>query len=172
MAYSGHLPLPSSPSPPRYLHLRPTFITISAAHTTPRYHQPSPNTILTIPPPPSHNLRRTTTTTIPLSPTSATPSPFPPQIHHHCHATTFIPLGYPPPNHHRGGGRTTVQPPQPHLVVSGCDGATPWDASSGHPPKTTTMVAAEPTVTTTAAPWYMLASLDGMECGYRRTWTW
>nr|GFC70153.1 hypothetical protein [Tanacetum cinerariifolium] len=29
------------------------------------------------------------------------------------------PLGCPPPNHHRGGGRTTVQPPQPHLVVSG-----------------------------------------------------
>ncbi|GJX02989.1 hypothetical protein Tco_0188905 [Tanacetum coccineum] len=116
MAYSGHLPLPSSLSLLRYLHLRPTFITISAAYTTPR--------------------------------------------------------GYPPPNHHRGGGRTTVQPPQPHLVVTGCDGATPWDASSGHPPKTTTVVAAEPTVTTTAAPWYMLASLDGMECGYRRTWTW
>nr|GEW02329.1 hypothetical protein [Tanacetum cinerariifolium] len=28
-------------------------------------------------------------------------------------------LGCPPPNHHRGGGRTTIQPPQPHLVVSG-----------------------------------------------------
>nr|GEZ45609.1 hypothetical protein [Tanacetum cinerariifolium] len=37
--------------------------------------------------------------------------------------------GCPPPNHHRGGGRTTVQPPQPHLVVSGCDGATPSKAS-------------------------------------------
>nr|GFA86991.1 hypothetical protein [Tanacetum cinerariifolium] len=37
--------------------------------------------------------------------------------------------GCPPPNHHRGGGRTTVQPPQPHLVVSGCDGATPGEAS-------------------------------------------
>nr|GEV45601.1 hypothetical protein [Tanacetum cinerariifolium] len=30
-----------------------------------------------------------------------------------------------PPNHHRGGGWTTVQPPQPHLVVSGCDGDPP-----------------------------------------------
>nr|GFA62865.1 hypothetical protein [Tanacetum cinerariifolium] len=29
------------------------------------------------------------------------------------------PLGCPPPNNLRGGGRTTVQPPQPHLVVSG-----------------------------------------------------
>nr|GFB81097.1 hypothetical protein [Tanacetum cinerariifolium] len=37
--------------------------------------------------------------------------------------------GCPPPNHHRGGGRTTVQPPLPHLVVSGCDGATPSEAS-------------------------------------------
>ncbi|GJU90202.1 hypothetical protein Tco_1302625 [Tanacetum coccineum] len=36
--------------------------------------------------------------------------------------SNFLPifLGCPPPNHHRGGGRTTVQPPQPHLVVSGC----------------------------------------------------
>ncbi|GJV07026.1 hypothetical protein Tco_1344682 [Tanacetum coccineum] len=38
-------------------------------------------------------------------------------------------------------------------------------------PKTTAVVAAEPTVTTTAAPWYMLASLDGKECGYRRKCT-
>nr|GEV53533.1 hypothetical protein [Tanacetum cinerariifolium] len=38
-------------------------------------------------------------------------------------------LGCLPPNHHRGGGRTTVQPPQPHLVVSSCDGATPWGVS-------------------------------------------
>ncbi|GJS59480.1 integrase, catalytic region, zinc finger, CCHC-type containing protein [Tanacetum coccineum] len=53
--------------------------------------------------------------------------------------------GCPPPNHHHGGGQTTVQPPQPHLVVLGCDGATPWDVSGGQPPKTTTMVAAEPT---------------------------
>nr|GEY71720.1 hypothetical protein [Tanacetum cinerariifolium] len=39
------------------------------------------------------------------------------------------PRGCLPPNNHRGGGRTTVQPPQPHLVVSGCDGATPSEAS-------------------------------------------
>nr|GEY80338.1 hypothetical protein [Tanacetum cinerariifolium] len=37
--------------------------------------------------------------------------------------------GCPPPNNHCGSGRTTVQPPQPHLVVSGCDGATPSEAS-------------------------------------------
>nr|GEX22665.1 hypothetical protein [Tanacetum cinerariifolium] len=37
--------------------------------------------------------------------------------------------GCPLPNHHRGGGRTTVQPPQPHLVVSGCDGATTSEES-------------------------------------------
>nr|GEY21116.1 retrovirus-related Pol polyprotein from transposon TNT 1-94 [Tanacetum cinerariifolium] len=38
-------------------------------------------------------------------------------------------LGCLPPNHHRGGGRTTVQPPQPHLVVSGCDGVILSEAS-------------------------------------------
>nr|GEW47264.1 ribonuclease H-like domain-containing protein [Tanacetum cinerariifolium] len=37
--------------------------------------------------------------------------------------------GCSPPNHHCGGGRTMVQPPQPHLVVSGCDGATTSEAS-------------------------------------------
>nr|GEY29769.1 hypothetical protein [Tanacetum cinerariifolium] len=58
--------------------------------------------------------------------------------------------GCPPPNQHRGGGRTTVQPPQPHLVVSSCDGATTSEASG----------------------WYMLASLDETEHGYRMTWTW
>nr|GFB10771.1 hypothetical protein [Tanacetum cinerariifolium] len=39
------------------------------------------------------------------------------------------PRSCPQPNHHCGGGRATVQPPQPHLVVSGCDGATPSEAS-------------------------------------------
>nr|GEU60311.1 hypothetical protein [Tanacetum cinerariifolium]GEY88678.1 hypothetical protein [Tanacetum cinerariifolium] len=37
--------------------------------------------------------------------------------------------GCSPPNHHCGGGRTTVQPPQPHLMVSGCDGATTSEES-------------------------------------------
>nr|GEW14380.1 hypothetical protein [Tanacetum cinerariifolium] len=41
-------------------------------------------------------------------------------------------------------------PPQPHFVVSGCDGATPCGTTG----------------------WYMLPSLDGAERGYRRTWTW
>ncbi|GJX55599.1 ribonuclease H-like domain-containing protein, partial [Tanacetum coccineum] len=40
-------------------------------------------------------------------------------------ATAVTRLGCPPPNHHYGGGRTTDQPPQPHLVVPGYDGATP-----------------------------------------------
>ncbi|GJS73791.1 hypothetical protein Tco_0706632 [Tanacetum coccineum] len=41
-----------------------------------------------------------------------------------------------------------------------------------HPHDATAVAAAEPavaTTATTAAPWYILASLDGMECGYRRT---
>nr|GEV34671.1 hypothetical protein [Tanacetum cinerariifolium] len=38
------------------------------------------------------------------------------QFGHHRHASS---RGCPSPNHHRGGGRTTVQLPQPHLVVSG-----------------------------------------------------
>ncbi|GJT16746.1 hypothetical protein Tco_0875452 [Tanacetum coccineum] len=45
---------------------------------------------------------------------------------------------------------------------------------SAHQPLGVTAVAAAElamaTTATTAAP-YMLASLDGMECGYRRTWT-
>nr|GEY91103.1 hypothetical protein [Tanacetum cinerariifolium] len=54
------------------------------------------------------------------------------QIGHHRRDGTYKTpdfLGCPPPNHHRGGGRTTIQPPQPHLVVSSCDGATPWGVS-------------------------------------------
>nr|GEX46010.1 reverse transcriptase domain-containing protein [Tanacetum cinerariifolium] len=47
-------------------------------------------------------------------------------ISHHRRASN---RGCPPPNHHRGSGRTTVQPPQLHLVVSGCDGATPGEVS-------------------------------------------
>nr|GEW34621.1 hypothetical protein [Tanacetum cinerariifolium] len=45
----------------------------------------------------------------------------------------FHAWGCPPPNHHRGGGRMTVQPPQPHLVVSGCDGATTSEESGRFP---------------------------------------
>nr|GEU91257.1 putative reverse transcriptase domain-containing protein [Tanacetum cinerariifolium] len=85
------------------------------------------------------------------------------RISHHSQRNTYKTLRKPcfsrllfhawscsPPNHHRGGGRTTVQPPQPYLVVSGSDGAT-LNSVSG---------------------WYMLASLDGTERGYRRMWTW
>nr|GFC28135.1 hypothetical protein [Tanacetum cinerariifolium] len=50
-----------------------------------------------------------------------------------------------------------VQPPQPHHVVSGCDGATLVKHRGGQPPKTTTVVAAEPTTAITAAPWWCRA---------------
>ncbi|GKC23351.1 hypothetical protein Tco_1025501 [Tanacetum coccineum] len=136
--------------PPRHLH-HPD----PPHHTTNTFITPPPSLpsstaagSLSTPPRPSHYLQQ-----------PQHPSPY----HHRSTIATIMPpfssrrrrcggLGCPPPNHHRGGGRTTVQPPQPHLVVSGCDGATPWDVLSGQPPKTTTVVAAEPTVTTTAAP--------------------
>nr|GEU59687.1 hypothetical protein [Tanacetum cinerariifolium] len=62
------------------------------------------------------------------------------------------PSGCPPPNHHRGGGRTTVHH---HSRTLWCRAvmAQPLGVShSGQPPKTTDVVAAEPTLNITAAP--------------------
>nr|GEX97111.1 hypothetical protein [Tanacetum cinerariifolium] len=62
------------------------------------------------------------------------------------------PRGCPSPNHHRGGGRMTVHH---HSRTLWCRAmmAQPLGVShSGQPPKTTDVVAAEPTLNTTAAP--------------------
>nr|GEU58522.1 hypothetical protein [Tanacetum cinerariifolium] len=94
---------------------------------------PSTPTTATIPPPPASQQQRR------LFPAAAaTVIGCGWRIGHHRRGEVYktsdlLPIfrawGCPPPNHHRGGGRTTVQPPQPHLVVLGCDGATPSEAS-------------------------------------------
>nr|GEZ67550.1 hypothetical protein [Tanacetum cinerariifolium] len=65
--------------------------------------------------------------------------------------------GYPPTNHHRGGGRMTVHH---HNRILWCRAmmAQPLGVShNGQPPKSTAVVAVEPTLTTTAAPWWCRA---------------
>nr|GEV60899.1 hypothetical protein [Tanacetum cinerariifolium] len=160
-----HHPLPNTtPLLPSPHHCR---------HAPPR-HQPPPHCHAATPPPLYHGNSRclsTTVTTTNATTTAATTAAFPAaavagcgwQIGYHRYGGAYksprspLNMGCLPPNHHCGGGRTTVQPPQPQLVVLGCDGATPSEASGGQPPKTTTVVAAEPTTATTAAPWWCRA---------------
>nr|GEZ37631.1 hypothetical protein [Tanacetum cinerariifolium] len=113
-----------SPSPPRHL------VTTITPPLSPRHYR----TIISSQPPP---------TSSPLQPPTAAdaspplPSRQPPTCNttaisepplHHLYFS-IIGWGCPPLNHHRGGGPKTVQPPQPHVVVSDCDGATPSEAS-------------------------------------------
>nr|GEU93933.1 hypothetical protein [Tanacetum cinerariifolium] len=117
-----------------------------SSHRARHHHQLHPATTTTY--------NTTTAATLPsplLSMTQPTPppqqqwrffQPLPPPWWATGGGLATMPRGCPPPNHHRGGGRMTVQPPQPHLVVSGCDGATPseasgllYDNSSPRPPK-------------------------------------
>nr|GFB85514.1 hypothetical protein [Tanacetum cinerariifolium] len=150
----GSRPPPSPPPwlPPHDSHLRPPP-SPSSSHRrrcAASHHTPIANATATI--------------------TAATATAFPSavaavvglwwQIGHHRRGGAYETpdfLGCPPPNHDRGGGRTTVQLPQPHLVVSAVM-AQPLVKHQGvQPPKTTTVVAAEPTSTTTAAPWWCRA---------------
>nr|GEX71293.1 hypothetical protein [Tanacetum cinerariifolium] len=142
------------PSYPHYIPSSPlptdTVYTFSR-HSPP----PSPHSTAAVLSSRSTTTRRCDTTTKIISPSvtitphhhATTTPPFPAaviavagcrwRIGHHSHGEPPIEppeiLGCPPPNHHRGGGRTAIQPPQPHLVVSGYDGATPSEASGWSP---------------------------------------
>nr|GEV57807.1 hypothetical protein [Tanacetum cinerariifolium] len=149
------------------------------AATMPRttIHRLHPTTVIApSPPPPSpHRQRHKSTTTAGTTATAVgfpaaaaavvglwvADWPLPPRVDW---VMVMSNSGCTPPNHHCGGGRMTVQPPQPHLVVSGCDGATTSKASGR---SATTVVAAEPTLTTTAAPWWCRAC-GGLHKGYDR----
>ncbi|GJW33245.1 hypothetical protein Tco_0053277 [Tanacetum coccineum] len=175
-------PTSQPPSPSLRLHhqLHASITTVACRHRhhccchSRHHHHHMPSAAAgQLQPPPVSRLRRTSP---PSSRHPATPLPRPPH-----QRWLFQPMS--PPWRAVGGGSATATAEQPikHLETSGsclyfpCMAvmAQPHGMSRGvQPPKTTVVVVAEPTMTTTAAPWYILASLDGMECGYRRTYTW